>query len=82
VRPIDLVASKSGSSAQFMQYEQYERCMEYLGVYNGEMHRKYHAAQQTQRGIPDRSVRPVGQDNRYRLSDLEWLIFSKVPPCR
>ena len=90
VRPIqvsvpvcDLAASKSGSGAQAMQFEQYEKCMEDLGVYNGEICRPYHDAQQTQQGIPDRSVRPVGQDNRYRLSDLEWLILSKVmPSCR
>ena len=87
VRPIqvsvpvcDLAASKSGSGAQSMQFEQYEKCMEDLGVYNGEICRPYHDAQQTQQGIPDRSVRPVGQDNRYRLSDLEWLILSKVMP--
>ena len=61
-----------------MNFEQFDNCMRHLGVYNGESYRHYQPAQHARKGIDDRTVRPLGQDNRFRLYDLEWKVLSKM----
>lgn len=70
VRPVNFEKSKTVSAGGQMQFEQFEKCMLALGVYNGNSYRNYQSARQTRMGASDRSSRPIGQDNRYRLYDL------------
>jgi len=61
-----------------MNFEQFDNCMRHLGIYSGESYRHYQPAQHTRKGIDDRLERPIGQDNRFRLYDLEWKVLSKL----